>query len=87
MCLDVEVLGFASLAEVEVGTISAAVSNTTDGYCSASVALAATVNVGAAPSIVLGNAKQEVDDILAGPVTGVPVSGSVVVPPVVISNL
>lgn len=65
MCLGVEALGLAGLAEVKIVAVRASVPRPPDGKHAARVALAATVGVRISPRGILGDAKQQLDDVLA----------------------
>lgn len=70
MCLDVYALGFARLAEVKIGTIGTSVANTSDGNHAAGIALTSSVDTAVSFGIVLRDAEQKTDDIVASSLLG-----------------
>ena len=64
MSFGMKTLRLARFTEIEVGAVGTAVPDATNRGKTTSIAETATVNVGIPTSIVLGNAKEQTDDVL-----------------------
>jgi hypothetical protein len=62
--VDVVALGLAGLAEVKIGTVGAAVSNTPYGHYPTRIACAPSVDVCIAACVVFRDSEQETNDVL-----------------------
>lgn len=85
MCLDVYALGFARLAEVKVGAIGTSVANTSNGNHATRITLASSVDAPVSSGIILRDAEQKTDDIVASSLLGRVVVR--IVPPFIIISI
>jgi hypothetical protein len=66
----VDPLSLTSLAQIEVGTVSAPVADTANRHHSTGIAQTSSVDASITPGVILGDAEEEVHNVVPGSLRG-----------------